>query len=337
MTACKSLTRVFSRALMLAIGVAASQIAGNRLAVSQASSYPGRDIVRIVVPTPSGPPPDAIARVIATELSESEGWRVVVDNRPGALQLSAMTDVLKHPADGLSIFPMSLGAIPTPALVPEKGILLQTDFAPVVKIATGYTVLVVNPSLPAATLPELIALLKAHPDKFNYSSGGFGTPAHLLGEMVKLQTGTSFTVVQYPQNSQRVSDLLSGRTQFAFFNTPAAVDLIATGKLRALALAGPNRIPALKDVPTVVEAGFPNLAAGDWVGFVVKAGTPTESIARLNQAVNNSLTKDSVRDSLTRLGFEYAGGTPAEMGRLIVSQVGYWTKVVRESGIKLPQ
>jgi tripartite-type tricarboxylate transporter receptor subunit TctC len=307
------------------------------LLASQAEPYPGNNVIRIVVPTPPGPPPDVIARIVATELAESENWRVVVDNRPGALQTIAIAEVLKQPANGLSLFPMSLGAIATPALLPEKGLRLDADFAPVVKIATGYTALVVNPSVPAATLSELVALLKKHPDKFNYSSGGFGTPAHLLAELFKLQTGTSFAQIQYPQNQQRLGDLLSGTTQFAFFNTPAIVELVATGKLRALALAGPKRIPALKKVPTVIEAGFPNLAAEDWVGLVVKAGAPADSIARLNAAVNRALLKQKVRDALGRLGYEPAGGTPEALGNLITSQVSYWSKVVKDAGIKMPQ
>jgi tripartite-type tricarboxylate transporter receptor subunit TctC len=329
--------RKFLRRLLLHTMVSPSLILACALVPSQADVYPGNRVIRVVVPTPPGPPPDAIARIIAIELSETEGWRVVVDNRPGALQVIALMEVLKQPADGLSIFPMTLGAIPTPVLAPEKGIRLQTDFAPVVKIATGYTVLVVHPSLPAATLPELVALLKSQPDRLNYSSGGFGTPAHLLGEMFKLQTSTSFTSIQYPQNAQRLSDLLTGQTQFAFFNTPAVVDLVATGKLRALALAGPRRIAALKDVPTVIEAGFPNLAAEDWVGFVVKAGTPIENIARLNAVVNKALAKQKIRDAFGRIGYEPAGGSSAALGNLIDSQIEYWTKVIKDSNIQMPQ
>jgi tripartite-type tricarboxylate transporter receptor subunit TctC len=304
---------------------------------SLAGSFPGNNVVRIVVPTLSGPPPDVIARIIATEIAESEGWRVIVDNRPGALQTLAMADVLNKPADGLSIFPMSLGAIATPALLPEKGLRLHADFAPVVKIATGYTVLVVPPSLPATTLAELVALLKAQPDKLNYSAGGFGTPAHLLGEMFRRETGTLFTQVQYPQTQQRMADLLSGRTQLGFINTPVAVDLVASGKLRALAIAGPKRIASFVDVPTVIEAGFPNLVAEDWVGFVVKTGTPGEAIARLNAAVNAALAKPKVRAALASLGYEPAGGSAAALGDLIVAQATYWAKVVSDAGIKMPQ
>jgi tripartite-type tricarboxylate transporter receptor subunit TctC len=222
-------------------------------------------------------------------------------------------------------------------LLPDKGIRLERDFAPVVKIATGYTVLVVSPSVPASTLAELVALLRSQPDRWHYSSGGFGTPAHLLGEMFRLEAGLSFTQVQYPQQQQRIPDLLSGQTHFAFYNTPAVVDLVATGKLRALALAGPKRIAALKDVPTVVEAGFPHLVAEDWVGFVVKAGAPDDAIRHLNGAVNQAIARPKVRDAFARLGYDAAGGSPAELGQLIASQVAYWGRIVKDADIKMPQ
>src|SRR4029079_14247625 len=139
--------------------------------------------------------------------------------------------------------------IATPALLPGKGLRLETDFAPVVKVATGYAVLVVNPSVPAKSVAELITVLKANPDRFVYSSGEFGTPAHLLGELFKLQTAVRTSLVPYPQGQQRLADLLNGTTHFAFYNTPVVVELIAAGKLRALAVTAPNRIAALKDAP----------------------------------------------------------------------------------------
>jgi tripartite-type tricarboxylate transporter receptor subunit TctC len=315
----------------------AGLLLGAMCAAAWAEPFPGNKVIRIVVPTNAGTPPDAIGRIVANALGEVEGWRVVVENRPGALQSLAMADVLKQPADGLSVFPMSLGAIATPALVPEKGLQLATDFAPVVKIASGYTVLVVNPSVPATSLADLVALLKSQPERLNYSAPPFGAPGHLLAEMFKFETGTSFAHVLYSQGNQRIVDLLSGRTQFAFYNTPAILDLVTAGKLRALALAGPRRIAALKDVPTVVEAGFPNLVAEDFVGFVVKAGTPEESIGRLNAAINQALAIPAVREKLVSLGYEPAGGTPDELGRLIASQVSYWGRLVKEAGIKLPQ
>jgi tripartite-type tricarboxylate transporter receptor subunit TctC len=317
--------------------VLAGLLLGGTGVAARAEPFPANRVIRIFVPTGAGSPPDAIGRIVASALSEAEGWRVVVENRPGALQSLAMADVLKQPAEGLFIFPISLGAIATPELMPEKGLRIETDFAPVAKIASGYPVLVVHPSVPATTLPELIALLKSQPDKLNYSAPPFGAPGHLLAEMFRIETGTSFAHVLYSQSHQRTVDLLGGRTQFAFYNTPAVLDFVTSGKLRALAVAGPRRIAALKDVPTVVEAGFPNLVAEDFVGFLVKAGTPEESVQRLNAAVNKVLAIAAVREKFINLGYEAVGGTPTELGQLIASQLAYWTRVVKESGIRLPQ
>ena len=205
-----------------------------------------------------------------------------------------------------------------------------------VKVATGYTVLVVNPFVPAKSVSELIAALRAEPDKFSYSSGAFGTPAHLLGELFKLQTGVRAALIPYPQGQQRLGDLLNGTTHFSFYNTPAVVDLIATGKLRALAVTAPKRIPVLKDVPTVVEEGYPNLVMEDWIGLVVKSGSPNEAVERLNTAVNRVLAKQAIQSTFASLGYEPAGGTAGDLGDLIKSQVAYWGSVVKESGIKMP-
>jgi tripartite-type tricarboxylate transporter receptor subunit TctC len=315
-------------------GASALSVAG-LAANSWADTFPGQRTIRIVAPTSPGPPPDVIARIIANELSDGEGWKVIVENRTGALQTISMADVLKQPADGSSIFPMTLGAIATPALLPNKGLRLETDFAPVVKVATGYAVLVVNPSVPAKSLAELVTVLKANPDKFVYSSGAFGTPAHLLGELFKLQTAVRSSLVPYPQGQQRLADLLNGTTHFAFYNTPAVVEVIAAGRLRALAVTAPNRIAALKDAPTVVEQGYPNLVMEDWTGFVVKNGAPIDAIERLGVAVNKAITTQKVRDAFARLGYDPAGGSPDELRDLIASQVAYWGKVVKDAGIKM--
>jgi tripartite-type tricarboxylate transporter receptor subunit TctC len=326
---------MINRRMVLICGGAAALSAPGLVANSWADTFPGQRTIRIVAPTSPGPPPDVIARIIANELSDGEGWKVIVENRPGALQTIAMADVLKQPADGLSIFPMTLGAIATPALLPHKGLRLETDFAPVVKVATGYAVLVVNPLVPAKSVAELVTVLKANPDKFVYSSGAFGTPAHLLGELFKLETAVRSSLVPYPQGQQRLADLLNGTTHFAFYNTPAVVELIAAGRLRALAVTAPNRIAALKDVPTVIEQGYPNLVMEDWTGFVVKNGSPIDAIARLGVAVNKAITTQKVRDAFARLGYEPAGGSPDELRDLIAAQVAYWGKVVKDAGIKM--
>jgi tripartite-type tricarboxylate transporter receptor subunit TctC len=305
---------------------------------ADAQSYPSNTI-RIVAPTGPGAPPDVISRIIAAELAESEGWRVVVENRPGALQTIALGEVLKQPADGYSVFPMTVGVMATPALLPSMALRLDTDLTPVIKISTSYNALVTTISLQIKSVPELVGLLKSQPDKFNISASAFGAPSHLLAEVFKLQAGVHATVVPYQQQQQRMSDLLNGTNHFAFYNTPAVVNLIDANKLRGLAVTAPKRLAVLRDVPTIAEQGFPNLVVPgeDWVGFAVKNGTPTEIITRLNRAVNNALTKQKIREALAGLGAEPVGGTPAEFKSLIDSQLVYWSNVVKEAGIKIPQ
>src|SRR5215467_1007321 len=275
--------------------------------------------------------------VVASELSEHQNWRITVESRPGALSTLAIADVLKQPADGHTIMTMDVPVMAAPALAPDRHLRLETDFAPVVKLSKDYSVLVVNPSVPASSLAELIALLKSQPGKFNFSSGPFGTPAHLIGEMFKLQTGVVATHVPYPGPQQRLSDLMGGITQFDFIAVSNAVDLITTGRLRALAVTAPKRVAALKDVPTMVEQGFPELVVEGWEGFAVKAGTPKEVSERLNAAVNTALGTEKVQHAFGNLGAEPVGGTAAEFGAFVNSQITHWGKVVRESGIKMPR
>jgi tripartite-type tricarboxylate transporter receptor subunit TctC len=309
-------------------------LVGGQVATS-ADSYPS-NVIRVVVPTTPGTPPDIISRVVATELSRQDGWRVVVENRPGALQSIAMADVLKQPADGYSVLAMSVPVMVAPALLPNLAIRADTDFVPIIKISSSYNVLLTTPSLSAHSVSELVALLKSQPDRLNFSSAGFGTPSHLIGELFKLQTDTRATHVPYQQGQQRIGDLLSGAVQFDFIATVSAIDFVGAGKLRALAIMGPNRVDALKNVPTIVEQGFPELVAEDWVGFAAKNGTPSEVIDRLNDAINKTLAKPSVREAFANLGAKPAGGSATEFGNLIRTQSALWAKVVKESGIKLP-
>jgi tripartite-type tricarboxylate transporter receptor subunit TctC len=295
------------------------------------------DVIRIVVPPGPGTPPDIISRLVANELAETEGWRVVVENRPGALQTIAMADVSRHPADGYSLLTMSVPMMVTPSLLPNVGLRPDVDFAPVIKISTSYTALVATPLLPVKSVTELVDLLKSKPGQLNFSSAGFGTPSHLIGEMFQLQTGVRATHVPYQQFPQAIADLIGGTNQFMFVTTLPVVELVAAGKLRALAVTAPKRIAALKDIPSVVEAGYPGLVVEDWVGFAVKSGTPTEITARLNQAINKVLANPKVREAFQNIGAEPAGGTPDEFGQVIHGQVAHWAKIVKDANIKLPQ
>jgi tripartite-type tricarboxylate transporter receptor subunit TctC len=301
-----------------------------------AQSFPS-NAIRIVVPAGPGSPPDILSRIIATELSEAEGWRVVVDNRPGALQTIGIADVMKQPADGYSILVIGMPVMAAPALLPNMGLKPDSDFTPIIKISTSYNVLVVTPSLPVKSVSELVAAIAREPSKYNFASGGFGTPAHLIGEMFKLQTGVRATHVPYQQGQQRVVDLLNGTTQFDFRDTLAVVDLIATGKLCAIAVTAPKRVAALKDVSTVVEQGFPGLVVEDWAGFVARVGTSNDIVTRLNVAINKALNSSKVREGFANVGAAPAGGSSTELGNLIKSQLAYWDNVVKKSGIKMSQ
>jgi len=301
-----------------------------------AEPYPSQ-VIRIVVPPGPGTPPDIISRIVANELATSEGWRVVVENHPGALQTIGMADVLKHPADGYTLLAMSVPVTIAPALLPALGIRPDVDFTPIAKISTSYLALVVTPSLPVKSLPELVDLLKKKPGQLNFSSGGYGTPAHVVGEMFKLQTGVQATHIPYQAMSRSLGDLMSGTVQYQFITTLPIVDLVAVGKLRAIAVTAPHRLSMLKDVLTVAEQGFPDLAVEDWVGFAAKSGTPPDIIIRLNQAINKALATPKVRDAFAKLAAEPAGGTPAEFGKLVSAQVVQWRNVVKEAGIKIPQ
>jgi tripartite-type tricarboxylate transporter receptor subunit TctC len=301
-----------------------------------AQTYPS-NIIRVIVPSPAGTPPDIMGRIIANELGESEGWRVIVENKPGAIQTIGLAEALRQPADGYTLASIALPASAAPALIPTVSFRLDADFAPVIKLASAYHVLVVTPSVQAKTLPEFVALLKSQPAKMTFSSGGFGTPAHLAGEMFKLQTGVRATHVPYQGLSQAIADLMNGTNQFQFITPLPVMQLIATGKLRALAVTGPARLPALKDVPAVGEAGFPDLIIQDWFGILVKTGTPSAVVVRLNEAMNKALAKPRVREAIEKMAAEPAGGTPAEFGTFLGSQLAHWSKVVKESGIKMHQ
>jgi tripartite-type tricarboxylate transporter receptor subunit TctC len=275
--------------------------------------------------------------MVAAELAESEGWRVIVENKAGAIQTLGLAEALRQPADGYTLASIAMPASAAPALLSNVKFKLDADFVPVIKLASAYHVLVVHPSVAATSLAEFVALLKSQPDKLTFSSGGFGTPAHLAGELFKLQTGVRTSHVPYQALPRAIADLLNGTNQFQFITPLPVVDLIATGKLRALAVTAPARLPALKDVPTVGEAGFPALIIQDWFGILAKTGTPNEIVVRLNQAMNKALAGPRMQQAIANMAAEPAGGSPAEFGQFLTSQMAHWSKVVKEANIKMHQ
>jgi tripartite-type tricarboxylate transporter receptor subunit TctC len=295
------------------------------------------NVIRIVVPFSASTPPDILARIVAAALADGEGWNVIVENKPGAIMSIGATEVLKQPADGYTIFSVTSPVAAAPAFLPNASFKYDEDFAPLIRIGTAYNVLVVNPSVPVNSVAELVAYLKKDPGKYTFSSGGFGTPAHLIGELFKLETGVQTTHVPYQQFPQAIGDLVAGVNTYQFITILPVVQLIKTGKLRALAVTGTKRVAALPDVPTIVEAGYPKLASEDWAGFLIKTGTPPEVTARLNAAINKALTTEKVRDAFARLGTDVGGGTPEEFGVTVRSEMARWGKIVKDAGIKVQQ
>lgn len=298
-------------------------------------SFPSRNI-RIVVPSAAGSPPDILARVVGNGIAEAEGWTVVVENKPGGAMTIGAADVLRQPADGHTLLSVTAPIAASQTLVPSAQLRVENDFAPVIQIGTTYNVLVVYPSTPARSMSEFIAYLKQSPGKHTFSSGGFGTPAHLLGELFKLETGVQTTHVPYPQGLARaVADLINGTNTYQFITAVAVVDLVNTGKLRAITAMSRKRVPAFPDVPTIVEAGYPQLASEDWAGILCKSGTPAPVVERLNAAFNKAIKTDKVRDALAKVGTDPGGGTAEQFGRLVNAEIVHWSKVIKDAGIKI--
>jgi tripartite-type tricarboxylate transporter receptor subunit TctC len=328
---------ISKRAFLLTVamaGTAAIGLGASSFRSALAQPYPS-GIIRVVVPFSASTPPDILARIVATALSEGEGWNVIVENKPGALGTVGAMEALKQAADGYTLLSVGTPFAAVPALVPDAKFKVETDLAPLIQIGTAYNVLVVNPSVPANSVSELIAYLKKDPGKYTFSSGGFGTPAHLLGELFKLETGVQTTHVPYVQFPQAIGDLISGVNTYQFIAMMPVVQHINTGKLRALAVMGRKRVAALKDIPTITEAGYSKLAAEDWNGLMLKTGTPPAVTARLNEALNKALKTEKVRDALAKLGTDPGGGTPEAFGTLVQAEIGRWSKVIKDAGIKV--
>jgi tripartite-type tricarboxylate transporter receptor subunit TctC len=301
---------------------------------ADAQPYPTRPI-RDVVPASVSTPPDIVSRIVANAVNESEGWKIVVENRPGAGQVLGAREVLKQPADGYTFLTVGFPLTVTQTLVPNAGFDLNTDLAPIAQLVTTGNVLVVNPKVPATTVAELVQYLKDNPDTGTFSSGAIGTPAHIIGELFKLKTGVRATHIPYNEFPRAIGDLLQGVNTYQFIAVAPVLGFIKSGQLRALAVTPAKRMSQLPDVPTLAEAGYPELTSFDWVGFAAKVGTPSDAIASANAAVNKALKNPRVIESLEKIGSETAGGTPQQLADLVKSQVALWAKVVHEAGLKL--
>lgn len=299
-----------------------------------AAENDGRPI-RIIVGFGPGSPPDIETRTLSVPLQTLLKRPVVVENRPGASGTIALQDLVNGNADGSSLLALVAPTDWILSLYPSVHVDLAKDIVPVGQINWDYNVLVVGNMSPAHSVAELIGVLKAKPGKLNFASAGYGTPAHLVAELLTDNTKTSAVHVPYSNFAQAVQDVIAGRVDFMIMGAAVAVPQVQSGKLRALAVTSSRRLPALPSVPTFAEEGFSNMSVGSWVGLVAKSGTPTATIKQLNSALNDALRTPEVRSGLAALQSDPVGGTPEEFGNKIVADADLWKRIIKEANITL--
>jgi tripartite-type tricarboxylate transporter receptor subunit TctC len=245
-----------------------------------------------------------------------------------------LAELTRQPADGYTLYNMLMPVSVAPALYPQLGLDFKKAMDSVGQFTWYYNVLVVHPEVKAPSVGDLVQLLKARQASYSFASGGNGTPAHLSGELFKLQAQVEAQHVPYNQFPQGIGDLVAGRIQFMFLTSSVSVPLAQSGKLRALAVTGSQRLPALPSVPTMMEMGYKDFLVRGWDGFVVRAGTPGPIIERLNAELAKAVATPEVRSRFAALGVEPVSGSPKEFDDLIAAEVARWGRLVRDAQIK---
>ena len=316
--------------LKLAAALACCAVTGN----ASGQAFPAKPI-RIVVPYVAGGPSDMVTRVVAQRMNQIMGNPVVVENRPGANGMIGMEYVAKSPGDGYTMVMFSLGGSVLNTVLREKlPYDLLKDFRPVGNMVNMAELLVVNPSVPAKSIKELVALARARPNALNYGSSGIAGTPHLMGEMLKQAAGIEMTHVPYKGTGPATMDVISGQIQLIFTEVPVLLQHVKEGKLRALAVGTQQRSALLPQVPTMAESGYPQLLAYNWFGLQAPAATSREIIGKLNDALVKALEHPDTKALLQSQGADPAPVTPEQFGQLVESEVAKWTQVVRTSGVK---
>lgn len=301
---------------------------------SYAQAFPSRPI-RIVCPYPAGATTDAVSRLMANALQAESGANVIVDNRGGAGGNIGTEAVARGEADGYTLLLGALGPMAAnPALYPKLNFDPAKDFTPLVLAASVPLIWAVHPAFPATTVKDAIALLRKSPGKFSYASAGNGTPQHLAGELFKQQTGTSVLHIPYRGSAPALNDVLGGTVNMVFEATPAILQHVQSGRLKALAVTAAQRMPSLPNVPTLKESGV-DAEIGGWYGFLAPAGTPADRTEWLVKHMSAALATKATQDKLAELGSVRIDGSPQAFARLMASERTRWQTLIRSVGIKL--
>jgi len=302
--------------------------------VAAAQTYPTKPI-RLMVPFPPGGSTDIVARIVAQKLGAQLGQSVVIENRGGAGGSLGTAVVAKAPADG---YTLTVGTTSTHVVAPSVFQKLEydpvRDFAPISLIAVTPYLLVVNPSVKATSLKELVELMKSQPGKMNYASAGVGSTTHLAMEMLKGASQTYALHIPYNGNGPAGTAVIAGQVEILFGSLPAVLPHAKSGRVRALAVGTPKRSPSLPDVPTVSESGYPGFDASLWLAIMAPAGTPQPVIDRLHKEVVAAVSDKATAEVLDKNGAEPLTSTPAELAAMIRDGVVKYAKVVKDAGVK---
>ena len=305
------------------------------VAPAAAEDYPAKPI-RIIVPTAPGGMADILARYYAQKFGEKIKQPVIVENKTGAGGVIAADYVAKSPADGYTLYVgfHATNAI-LPTLDPKLPYNAAKDFAPIIHMANLPNVLVVNSKVEATSVKELVELARSKPGVLSYASQGIGSSGHIAGEQFRLLTKTDIVHVPYKGAAPALQDLIAGRVPMMFDIVPFALQHIRDGSVRGLAVAAPQRLAVLPDLPTMAEAGYSGVQGGAWFALFAPAGTPPAVIDVLNKAGRDAFNAPDVREKLEPRGVVLVLGSPAELGAWVAADTERWAKVIREAGIKL--
>lgn len=317
-----------SRLIALALALGLTSAAH----VVQAQEYPTKP-VRLILPFAPGGSTDLIARMVASHLTERLGKQFVVDNRAGAGGTVGTDVAFSAPADGYTLLIVSSALTMNPSFHKTKFDLAK-DFAPVAMFGTALSALVVHPSVPVNTLPELLALAKAKPDALRIGHAGVGSFQHLAVASFAHSAGIKLVEIPFKGGGPALLDVLGGHTELLISALISVQGHVKSGKLKVLGISDKARSPLLPDVPTIAEAGVPGYEAVNWFGLATRTGTPQPFIDKLHKEVTAALSTDAAKQQFEKEGSQVVPMSPAEFGRLIVSETARWAKVVRDAGIK---